>query len=101
MSYYTQPFAPAYGSGVVVTPGAASAVQFIANNATAVEITNTGTVTCAVCFAETSSVTASLTTDYIILAGMKVVITKPRDWKYFAHIGTAAGSLHVIPGEGF
>jgi hypothetical protein len=32
---------------------------------------------------------------------MKVVITKPRDWKYFAHIGTAAGSLHVIPGEGF
>lgn len=101
MSYYTQPFAPAYGKGITVTPGAASAVQAFPNNATAVEITNTGAVNCAVRFAETSSVTASLTADYLILPGMKVVITKPRDWEYFAHIGTAAGSLHLIPGEGF
>jgi hypothetical protein len=103
MSYYTQPFAPDYSKGVTVVPGVASAVQSFPNNANAVEFTNLSTtVRASVRFGETNAVTADLSADYTIMPGMKCVITKPRNYQFFAFICSAAGgSLHAIPGEGF
>lgn len=102
MSYYTQAFAPAYGQGVTVAPGVASAVQALPNNSSAVELTNlSSTISCSVRFGETATLTATLGGDYLVLPGMKCVITKQRGYQFFAYIGSgAAGSLHVIPGEG-
>ena len=102
MSYYTQAFAPAYGQGVTVSPGVASAVQALPNNSSAVELTNlSSTISCSVRFGETAALTATLGGDYVLLPGMKSVITKQRGYQFFAYIGSgAAGSLHVIPGEG-
>ena len=102
MSYYTQAFAPAYGKGVTVVPGVASAVQALPNNNSAVELTNLSTtISCSVRFGETAALTATLGGDYVLLPGMKSVITKQRGYQFFAYIGSgAAGSLHVIPGEG-
>jgi hypothetical protein len=52
-------------------------------------------------FGETAALTATLGGDYVLLPGMKSVITKQRGYQFFAYIGSgAAGSLHVIPGEG-
>ena len=102
MSYYTQPFAPDYGKGLTVVPGVASAVQAFPNNASAVELTNlSSTIRCSIRFGETSALTADLSADYTLLPGMKCVVTKQRGYQFFAYIGSgAAGSLHVIPGEG-
>jgi hypothetical protein len=102
MSYYTQPFAPDYGKGVIVSPGVASAVQAFPNNASAVEITNLSAVRCSIRFGETNAVVALLNADYTILPGQTKTITKQRGYQFFAHVAAAAGgSLQVIPGEGF
>ena len=102
MSYYTQTFAPAYGDGVLVSPGVASAVQAFPNNSSAVCLTNIGATRVSIRFGETNAITASLNADYTLLPGMQVTITKNRAHQFFAHIGSGGGgSLHVIPGEGF
>lgn len=102
MSYYLQAFAPAFGSGLLLSPGVASAATAFPNNANAVELTNIGTTRVSVSFGETNAVTASLNADYTILPGMKIVVTKARASQFIAHISSAAGgSLHIIPGEGF
>lgn len=102
MSYYTQAFAPDYGKGVHVFPGVASAVEAFPNNSSAVELTNlSATISCSIRFGETAALTATFAGDYLVLPGMKTIITKQRGYQFFAYIGSgAAGSLHVMPGEG-
>ena len=102
MSYYLQAFAPAFGNGLLLSPGVASATTAFPNNSNAVELTNLGTTRVSVSFGETNAVTATLNGDYTILPGMKIVVTKNRAFQFIAHISSAAGgSLHIIPGEGF
>ncbi len=101
MSYYLQAFAPAFGNGLLLSPGVASATTAFPNNSNAVELTNLGATRVSVAFGNTNAVTASLNADYTIMPGMKIVVTKNRDYEFVAHISSAAGgSLHIIPGEG-
>jgi hypothetical protein len=102
MSYYLQAFAPAFGNGLLLSPGVASTTTAFPNNSNAVELTNLGATRVSVSFGDTNAVTASLNADYTILPGMKIVVTKNRAHQFIAHISSAAGgSLHIIPGEGF
>jgi len=98
-----QSFAPGYGSGVVVTAGAASAAAaLLGATSTALCLTNTGTD---VAYVRTGLGTAGLTAttaDYPVLGGQQVVITVNSDHTAFAYIApSGAPVLQVMRGEGF
>jgi len=93
-------FAPAYGSGVTVAPGVASAEQVIGAGRKTLMLTNLGSVTCYVRVGFTS--VAATVADCPILAGSQVTISKSEDASKVSFV-TAAGatSLHIMEGEGF
>lgn len=94
-----QTFNPAYTKGVTVSPAAASARTLIGGGQGVVCLTNTGSNICYVRTGDSGVVATA--TDYPVLAGAQVTITKTIDHNYIAYISASGTTLHVIPGEGF
>jgi hypothetical protein len=95
-----QSFSPGYGSGVIVTAGAASATaSLLGATSTALCITNSGTV---IAYLRTGdSGAAASTADYPVLGGQQVSITINANHTHFAYIApSGAPVLHVMRGEG-
>ncbi len=95
-----QSFAPGFGSGIIVTAGAVTAVEeMIGSTSTAVCLTNGGTDTV---YVRTGYATATATTaDYPVLGGQQVSITINADHTHVAYIApSGAPTLHVMRGEG-
>jgi hypothetical protein len=93
-------FQPAYTQGITVSPGTVSAASTIGAGSKSLVITNLGLVTVYVRAGE-AGVQAS-TADYPLLANTQVSIAKAQNFDTVAYIAPAgAGSLHIIPGEGF
>jgi streptogramin lyase len=93
-------FAPGYGQGITVAPGAASASSVIGRGSKTICLTNIGS---SLIFVRTSDgPSTAAATDYPIPAGMQMRISKPQDQDTVSYISPGgAGSLHIIPGEGF
>lgn len=91
-------FNPHYGSGAVVSPAATSASTLIGDGQASIVLTNLGDNVCYVRVGN-STVTAT-TSDYPVLAGQQVSLTKFQDHTHIAHISADGTSLHVITGEG-
>lgn len=92
-------FAPWYGSGIVVSPGVASASSTIGRGSKSLTLTNLGANLCYVRVG-TGSITASAA-DYPLLSGAQVSISKAQDDTTVAYISASGTTLHILPGEGF
>jgi hypothetical protein len=98
-----QTFSPAYAAGTTVAPTNVSASTIIGLNSKSLCLTNLGTVIVYVrTFNRQNGVVAATTADYPVPFS-QVTITKPDDHDAISYIvaGGVAGSLHIIPGEGF
>ena len=94
-------FAPAYGQGIVVSPGNTSANSVIGKNNTSLCITSRNSVECFVRIG-TGAGLAATTADYLVPPNGQVSISKFLDYDRIAYIAPAGGgSLHIMPGEGF
>lgn len=94
-------FAPKYGSGITVSPGAASASSAIGLNNKSVCITNLSSSVVSYVRTGLTGLTATAA-DYPIPPSAQVSISKPDDHDYIAYIAPAGGgSLHIMVGEGF
>jgi len=94
-------FAPAYGQGFAVSPGAASANSLVPKTTTTLCVTSRNSVECFVRVG-TGAGLAATTADYLVPPNGQVTISKFRDYDRVAYIAPAGGgSLHIIPGEGF
>lgn len=94
-------FAPAYGQGFSVSPGAASANSDLPAGTTSLCITSRNSVECFIRIGSGAGLAAT-TSDYLVPPNGQVSISKFRDYDKIAYIAPAGGgSLHIIPGEGF
>lgn len=94
-------FAPKYGSGITVAPGAASASSLIGLNNKSLCITNLSLTVVSYVRTGNSGLTATAA-DYPIPPSAQVSISKPDDHDYVAYIAPAGGgSIHIMTGEGF
>jgi hypothetical protein len=94
-----RPFAPAYGTGISVSPTAAAAETTIGKGRTSLLVINNGSVDCFVRVGTDSR--DATTADCPILAGNQLVISKDADADKFGYItSSGTGSLKVIEGEG-
>jgi hypothetical protein len=95
-----QPVYPAYGSGQVLTPAAASATATIRTGNKQLILTNLGTNVCYVRVGQ-SGLGAATTADYPIPAGAQVVVTRNEQDTQLSHISAAGTTLHAMNAEGF
>lgn len=93
------PVQPGYGSGQVLTPGAAAATATLRTGSKQLILTNLGTNVCYVRVGQ--SVANASTADYPVPAGAQVVISKAMDDNQLSHISATGTTLHVMTGEGF
>lgn len=93
------PIQPAYGTGTVLSPGAASAEATIGTGNKQVILTNLGANVCYVRVGQ--GTLAATTADYPVPAGAQVIISKADDDNKLAHISAAGTTLHVMKGEGW
>lgn len=91
-------FAPAYGTGQVLTPNATSATATISGVSDNIVITNLGANVAYVRLA--NDVVAASTADYPIPAGAQVNLGKIRGVTNLRHISASGTTLHIIEGEG-
>ncbi len=93
-------FAPSYTKAVTVVPGAASAGSNVGAGSKTLCLTNLGTT---LVYVRVSTGPADATTaDYPVPIGAQVSISKPQDDDTVSYISPdGAGSLHIMPGEGF
>lgn len=99
MAAVEYPFRPAYGTGAVITPAAASAVVALGGGYTQLCLTNLGANVCQV--RTGAATTVATAADYCIPPGAQVVITVPSDHDELAHISASGTTLHYIQGEGW
>lgn len=93
-------FAPAYGQGITVAPGAATGSTLIGLNSRSLCLTNLGTFTCYV--RVTQGASSATIADYPVIAGGQVSISKSQQGDTVSYISPGgATSLHIIPGDGF
>lgn len=93
-------FSPGFGTGVVITTAAGSAVTAVRTGTQSLCLSNTGTVT--VYMRTGDSAAVATTADYPVLAGQQVTISRFADFTHVATISPAgAGELHVMGGQGF
>lgn len=97
-----QPFAPAYGSGVKLTTGLASAnVAITPSRNLCCRIVNRGPGVAWFRIGYDSSLTALVDADVMLLPGAQETFTRPLDASYFAAIADQANTvLQLINGEG-
>jgi hypothetical protein len=94
-------FAPKYGSGVTVSPGAVSANSALGQNNKSLCITNLSLTVVSYVRTGNAGLTATAA-DYPIPPSAQVSISKPDDHDYIAYIAPATGgSIHIMAGEGF
>jgi uncharacterized cupin superfamily protein len=94
-------FNPAYGSGVTVSPGVASASSTVGGGSKALVITNLSSTVVAYVRVGEGSATAT-TADYPVLPSTQIVLSKAQDQNVVAYIAPAGGgSLHIMAGEGY
>lgn len=97
-----QSFAPKYGSGITVTPNVTSASSVVGLGNKSLNLTNLSATVVVYVRVGTSPATVTATTaDFPVLPGQRVVISKAHESDTVAYISSAAGSLHIIPGEGY
>lgn len=96
-----QPFAPTFGSGVVVASvTTTSARSTIGVGNKSIAVTNTGG-TNAIFVRTGLSDAVATTADMIVQPNQQVFISKPEDHTHVAYItGTSTSSAHIIAGEG-
>lgn len=93
-------FAPSYGKGITVAPGVASAQSTIGLGSKTISFTNLSAVLTYVRISKGDS--TATTADYPILPNAQRWISKDQDADTVSYIAPAgAGSLHIMPGEGF
>ncbi len=90
---------PAYGKGITGSVTGTSAASEIGFGHKTLCLTNLGAETVYVRVG-LSGVVAT-TSDYPVLSGTQVTITKDQDHTHIAYKTGTASSLHIIPGEGF
>lgn len=95
-----QPIAPAYGTGQVVTPAAASATVALTKGSNQLVLTNVGAAVCYVRVGDTG-MPAATTADFPVPANTQVTITKAQDQNALSHISAVGTTLHIMNGEGF
>lgn len=94
-------FNPAYGSGITVAPGVASASSTIGAGSKALVITNLSSTVVSYVRVGEGSQTASAA-DYPVLPSTQIVLSKAQDQGTVAYIAPAGGgSLHIMAGEGY
>jgi hypothetical protein len=94
-------FNPAYGSGVIVSPGAASASSTIGLGSKALVITNLSSTVLSYIRVGEGSQTAT-TADYPVLPYTQIVVSKAQDQNTVAYIAPGGGgSIHIMAGEGY
>lgn len=96
-----QPICPAYGTGQIVAPGAASAVANLIKGSNQLVLTNLGAGVCHVRVGNAADVPVATVNDYPVPAGQQVTITKAQGQDGLAHICAAGTSLHIMNAEGF
>lgn len=91
-------FMPHYGTGQVLTPGAASASVAIDPEDEYIMCSNIGANVCYVEIGLTGAVTAA-TSDMVVPAGQQVLIRKGKGMDRLAHISATGTTLHIITGH--
>lgn len=100
MASDVQTFNPAYGTGITVAPGAASASSTLTFASPAVVVTNLSSSIVSYVRIGQGAQTAT-TADYPVLPGTQVSLSKSRDDSTVAYItGGSTGSLHIMAGRG-
>lgn len=95
------PFNPKYGSGQEITTAGTSARIEVGEGSKSIVITNTGANDCYIRTGD-SSVDAVSVTDYRVLAGSQVALSKDQDHTHLAYIQSGSSTtLHVMAGEGY
>jgi hypothetical protein len=94
-------FNPAFGTGVTITTGASAAtiVPGFQRGLTSLCFTNLGSETVYVRTGDANAVATAA--DYPVLGSQQVTITSNADFSHVATFSSAAGSLHVMRGQGF
>ena len=94
-------FGPAYGTGVTVAPGVASASSTLGRGSKSIVLTNLSATITAYVRIGTGATTAT-TADYPVLPNTQVTISKDQDANTVAYItSSGTGSLHIMAGEGY
>ena len=94
-------FNPAYGTGITVAPGVASASSTYGVGSKALVITNLSASVLTYVRVGTGSTTAT-TADYPVLGGTQITLAKAQDQNTVAYIAPAGGgSIHILAGEGY
>lgn len=93
------PFNPAYTSGQTKTSAALAASFDLAAGTNQVCVTNTGSNIAYVRIGSGSF--AATTSDYPVLSGSQVVLTRAQDDTAVSHISASGTTLHFICGSGF
>jgi hypothetical protein len=96
-----QPICPAYGTGQIVAPAAASAVATLIQGSNQLVLTNLGAAVCHVRVGNAADAPVATTNDYPVPAGQQVTITRGQNQDGLAHICAAGTSLHIMNAEGF
>lgn len=94
-----QPIQPAYGSGVTLAPGVATASSAITKGNKQGVLTNTGANLAYIRIGKAGIQASSA--DYPVPAGAQVVVTKAMDDDTIAHISPLGTTLHYMNAEGF
>ncbi len=97
-------FDPEYGTGETVTTGATPSTVPVPQRTASVQFTNLGSETVWVRMqvepgGEPAEARANL--DSPVLAGTQIVLAKTREVSRVSVVSAAAGSIHVIAGNGF
>lgn len=94
-------FNPAYGTGVTVAPGVASASSTIGLGSKALVITNLSASVVSYVRVGAGSTTAT-TADYPVLPSTQIALSKAQDQNTVAYItASGTGSIHIMAGEGY
>ena len=95
---YVDPFAPSFGSNLVVTPAATSASSAVSPHDLCVRLVNSGLNICYVRLGETAA--TATTADLPVLPGESVIIRKSFAWKRIAYISASGTTLNIQTGDG-
>jgi hypothetical protein len=94
-------FNPAYGSGVTVAPGVASASSTIGLGNKALVITNLSASVVSYVRVGNNPLTATIA-DYTVPPNTQIALSKDGQHDTIAYIAPAGGgSLHIMSGEGY
>lgn len=95
---YVDPFAPSFGTNLVVTPAVTSASSEVSPHDACVRLVNSGVNICYVRLGETAA--TATTADLPVLPGTSVIIRKAFAYKRIAYISALGTTLNIQTGDG-